>query len=179
MSNELKGRNVAILSAIGVERVELERPKDSLKDAGANVTVISLDGSPIRMFDFPEWSGETAADAALEDVTPAEFDALYIPGGIVNPDILRANLDAVAFVRSFFDAGKPVASMCHGPSVLVTAGVVNGRRVASWPSIKADLVAAGAIWTDEPVVVDGQLATARNPGDIPKLNERLKTHFAA
>ncbi len=169
----LEGKKVAILSTMGFEKVELELPMKALQEAGATVHIISPDGKPIRALEFPEWGEEMKADKSLAEVKPSDYDALYLPGGIINPDILRTNDAAVAFVAEFAKSGKPMASMCHGPSTMITAGVVKGKKMTSWHSIKADLVNAGAKWVDESVVVDGNLVTSRNPGDIPRLNEEM------
>jgi len=172
-AQSLAGKKVAILSTMGFEKAELVEPLKALKQAGATVHVISPDGKPIRAFEFPNWAEDLPADKSLAQVKPADYDALYLPGGIINPDLLRTYPEAVQFVKDFAATGKPMGSMCHGPSVLITADLVKGKRITSWPSIKADLVNAGAQWVDQPVVVDGNLVTARNPGDIPALNREM------
>ncbi len=175
----LKGKKVAILSTMGVERVELEGPRQALQEAGATVTLITPDGKPIRSLEFPHWSpDEIRADLSVAAARPADYDALYLPGGIINPDLLRMDEQAVQFVKDFAALGRPISSMCHGPSVLITAGLVKGKRITSWPSVKTDLINAGARWVDEPVVVDGSLVTSCNPGDIPSLNREMIKLFA-
>jgi len=174
----LDGLRVAVLATMGVERVELEGPRDALDAVGATTHLVSP-LAEVRTLDFPEWGATVPADVALDAARPDAYDALYIPGGIINPDLLRLEPRAVAFARAFFDAGKPVASMCHGPWVLITAGVARGRRIAAWPSLRADLENAGATYVDAPAVVDGLLVTSRRPDDIPHLNREMVRLFAA
>jgi protease I len=183
----LKGMKVAILATDGVERVELTEPRRALEEAGAETHLVSppeqhfVTGDPekIRALETLNWSEEFAVDVALEDADPEDYDALYLPGGIINPDLLRLNPAVPAFVRSFFEAGKPVASMCHGPWNIISAGEAGGRRIASWLSLRDDLTNAGAEWVDEEVVVDGDLVTSRNPDDIPALNREMVALFAS
>ena len=139
---------------------------------------VTQDPGKIQALDTLAWGDEFEVGLALEDADPSDFDALYLPGGIVNPDLLRLNPLVPGFVKAFFDETKPVASMCHGPWNLISAGVVSGKRIASWPSLKDDLENAGAEWVDEEVVVDGNLVTSRNPDDIPALNEAMVKLFA-
>jgi protease I len=182
----LKGTKVAILATDGVERVELTEPRRALEEAGAETHLVSppeqhfVTGVPdkIRALETLEWSEEFSVDVAFSDASPNDYDALYLPGGIINPDLLRLNPAIPGFVAAFFDAGKPVASMCHGPWNIISAGKAGGRRVASWPSLKDDLENAGATWVDEEVVVDGDLVTSRNPDDIPALNREMVALFA-
>jgi len=182
----LAGTKVAILATDGVERVELTEPRRALEEAGAETHLVSppeqhfVTGDPekIRALETLGWSEEFSVDVALEEADPNDYDALYLPGGIINPDLLRLNPAVPAFVGAFFDAGKPVASMCHGPWNIISAGRAGGRRIASWPSLRDDLENAGAEWADEEVVVDGNLVTSRNPGDIPALNREMVKLFA-
>ncbi len=185
MAQPLAGRRVAVLATDGVEQVELTAPRAALDAAGATTVLVSprehwVTGTPerLRALDTLRWGDEFPVDLALEEADPAAFDALYLPGGIINPDLLRLHPKAAPFVRAFFDAGKPVASMCHGPWLLVSAGVARGRRVAAWPSLRDDLHNAGATWVDEAVVRDGSLVTARNPGDIPQFAPAVVALFA-
>ena len=168
MSNDLQGKKIAILAADGVEKVELEQPRAALKEAGAEVEVLSLKSGEIsaRNHDL-EPAGSIAVDRAVSDASVDEFDGLVLPGGTVNPDKLRADETAVAFVRDFAGSGKPVAAICHGPWTLVEAGVAKGRTLTSYPSIRTDLRNAGAIVVDEEVVVDGNLISSRSPSDLP------------
>lgn len=167
-SRDLKGRSVAILATDGFEQVELLKPLEALQDAGADVQIISLPdtGESIRGWDHDHWGESVAVDATVRDRSPDAFDALMLPGGVLNPDKLRMNADAVSFVRGFFTQRKPVAAICHGPWMLVEADVARGRRVTSYPSLRTDLKNAGAEWVDEEVVVDSGLVTSRNPGDL-------------
>lgn len=167
MSNELKGRKIAILAADGVEKVELEQPREALRQAGAEVELVSLKDGDIeaRNHDL-EPAGTFPVDRTVSDASVADYDGLVLPGGTVNPDKLRADKSAVSFVRDFVDSGKPVAAICHGPWTLVEAGVVAGRRLTSYASIRTDLRNAGARVVDEEVVVDGNLITSRSPKDL-------------
>ncbi len=168
MSNQLHGKKVAILAADGVEKVELEQPRAALRDEGAEVQLVSLKPGEIeaRNHDL-EPAGKFDVDRAVSDVSVDEFDGLVLPGGTVNPDKLRLDDSAVKFVRDFVNSGKPVAAICHGPWTLVEAGVVAGRRLTSYPSIRTDLRNAGAEVLDEEVVVDRNLVTSRSPSDLP------------
>ncbi len=180
MADTLRGRRIAILAADGVERVELEQPRQALDDAGASTVLLSISTGTIaaRNNDLED-AGDFAVDRQVEDATPDEFDALLLPGGTVNPDKLRTDAAAVAFVRDFVDSGKPVAAICHGPWTLAEADRVRGRRLTSWPSIRTDLRNAGAEVVDEVVVTDGALTTSRSPDDLPAFCERIVQEFAA
>jgi protease I len=171
--NELQDRKVAILVAKGFEQVELTEPKRALEEAGAQTRIISPDPGPLHAWKMEEWGDTFNVDLPLSDANPDQFDALLLPGGVINPDRLRMNPEAVRFVRAFFDAGKPVAAICHGPWTLIDAGVVTGRRLTSWPSLKTDLKNAGAHWVDQEVVVDNGLITSRKPDDIPAFNRKI------
>ncbi|MEM1270872.1 MAG: type 1 glutamine amidotransferase domain-containing protein [Bacteroidota bacterium] len=164
---KLDGKRVAILATNGFEEVELTEPMTALKEAGAQVHVIAPESGTIRAWDQDHWSGAVNVDLTLSEAQADDYDSLVLPGGVMNPDTLRTNADAIAFIEAFFEAGKPVASICHGPWLLIEAGAAKGRRLTSYPSIKTDLINAGAEWVDEDVVVDQGLVTSRNPGDLP------------
>jgi protease I len=168
MANELQGRRIAILATDGVERVELEQPRQALDQAGASTTLLSIKRGEIaaRQHDLED-AGTFAVDGLVSDASVDEYDALVLPGGTVNPDKLRIDENAVRFVRDFVGTGKPVAAICHGPWSLVEADVVRGRTLTSWPSVRTDLRNAGANVVDEEVVVDDQLVTSRKPDDLP------------
>jgi protease I len=168
MANELQGPRVAILATDGVERVELEQPRQALDQAGASTTLLSIQRGEIaaRRHDLED-AGTFVVDGLVSDASIDEYDALVLPGGTVNPDKLRIDENAVRFVRDFVGSGKPVAAICHGPWSLVEADVVRGRTLTAWPSVRTDLRNAGANVVDEEVVVDDQLVTSRNPGDLP------------
>ena len=179
MAGELNGRRVAILAADGVERVELERPRQALDDAGARTVVVSIASGEIRArVQDLEDAGTFPVDQLVGDVSVDDYDALLLPGGTVNPDKLRMVPDAVRFVRDFVRSGKPVASICHGPWYLVEADVARGRKLTSWPSLRTDLRNAGAEVVDEPVVTDGNITTSRSPDDLPAFCERIVQEFA-
>ena len=168
----LKGKKVAILAADMFERVELEEPRKALEDAGAEVEIVSIHDGEIQGFDHFDPANTVRSTRRSRRSSPDDYDALLIPGGVGNPDQLRGDENAVAFVRGFDEAGKPMAVICHGPWMLVEAGVVRGRRVTSWPTLETDIRNAGGDWVDEEVVVDGDLVTSRKPDDIPAFNER-------
>jgi len=175
----LKGLNVAILATDGFEQSELLEPRKAVTDAGAMARVISPKPCAIRAWSHKEWSkDDVIVDEALEEADPEEFDALLLPGGVMNPDALRMQPKAVAFVKAFFDAGKPVAAICHGPWTVIEAGAARGRRMTSWPSLKTDIENAGAHWLDQAVVVDSNLVTSRKPDDIPAFNREVVKLFA-
>lgn len=179
MAGELNGRRVAILAADGVERVELEQPRQALDEAGAETVILSLKEGSIAARDHDlEDAGSFPVDLLVQDVVPEDFDALVLPGGTVNPDKLRMDEGAVGFVRDFVDSGRPVASICHGPWTLVEADRVRGKRLTSWPSVRTDLRNAGAEVVDEEVVTDGTLTTSRSPDDLPAFCERIVQEFA-
>jgi protease I len=168
---------VAIVAADMVERVELIEPRQALENAGAETELVALKPGKIRSFDHFDPADEVPVDKAVEEADASDYDALLIPGGVGNPDQLRGDENMVAFVRSFFDQGKPVAAICHAPWVLVEAGVVRDRKVTSWPTLQTDLRNAGAHWVDEQVVVDQGLVTSRKPDDIPAFNEKMIEEF--
>ena len=174
----MQGLKVAILAADMFERVELEKPRKALEDAGAEVEIVSIDDGPIQGFDHFEPAGTVAVDRTVEEASPDDYDALMIPGGVGNPDLLRGDENAVSFVGGMHDAGKPMAVICHGPWMLVESGVVRGRRVTSWPTLETDIRNAGGEWVDEEVVVDGNVVTSRKPDDIPAFNREMLRIFA-
>ncbi|TDU91204.1 protease I [Kribbella voronezhensis] len=179
MAGELKGRRIAILAADGVERVELEQPRQALDDAGAVTEVVSIAGGEIQARNHDlEDAGTFAVDQLVGSVAVDDYEALLLPGGTVNPDKLRMEPAAVEFVRNFVQSGKPVASICHGPWSFVEADVARGRRLTSWPSVRTDLRNAGAEVVDEQVVTDGNITTSRSPDDLPAFCERIVQEFA-
>ena len=177
-TNKLTGKRVAILATDGVEQVELTEPRKALDEAGAKTTLVSPKSGKIKGWQHDHWGEELKVDLALESANADTFDALLLPGGVMNPDQLRVNKQAVQFVRSFFDSGKPVAAICHAPWMLVEADVVSGRSVTSWPSLQTDLRNAGADWVDRDVVTDQGLVTSRKPDDIPAFNRKMIEEFA-
>ena len=170
---DLSGKRVAMLATDGFEQSELLEPKKALEQAGAKVDVISLDRGRIRGWQHDHWGEEVPVDRVVGEAAAEEYDALVLPGGVMNPDKLRTRADVLAFVRVFFDEHKPVGAICHGPWTLINAGVVKGRHLTSWPSLQRDLENAGARWTDEEVVAENGLVTSRKPADIPAFNRRL------
>jgi protease I len=174
----LDGLKVAILITDGFEQVEMTEPRKALDDAGAETSIVSPKDDKVRGWKFTEWGDEFEVDVGLEDAHAEDFDALLLPGGVINPDKLRMEPKAVEFVKHFFDKDKPVAAICHGPWMIVEADEVDGRRLASWPSIKTDIRNAGGEWADEPAVVDGNLVTSRKPDDIPQFNKAMIDLFA-
>jgi protease I len=174
----MKGKKVAILAADMFERVELEEPRKALEDAGAEVEILSIEDGQIQGFDHFEPANMVKVDRTVEEASPDDYDALMIPGGVGNPDLLRGDENAVAFVRDMHEAGKPLAVICHGPWMLVESGVVRGKRVTSWPTLQTDIRNAGGEWVDEEVVVDGNVVTSRKPDDIPAFNREMLRIFA-
>jgi protease I len=176
--DKLKGIRVAILVEDGFEQVELTEPRKALDQAGAQTRIVSPKSPRVRGWKFTEWGDELSVDVPLDSARPDDFDALHLPGGVMNPDYLRMNPKAVAFVKSFFSAQKPVSVICHGPWTIIEADEARGRRIAAWPSLKTDLRNAGADWIDEEAVVDRNLVSARNPDDIPAFNRAMIELFA-
>ena len=174
----LKGRKVAILVTDGFEQVELEEPRKALDAAGAQTSVVSPKKDTVRGWNFTDWGPELKVDVPLAQAKADEFDALLLPGGVMNPDTLRMDDKAVEFASAFFEAGKPVASICHGPWMVIETGAAMGRRIAAWPSLKTDLANAGAEWVDEEVCVDGNLITSRSPDDLPAFCRAIVQTFA-
>ena len=178
MADTLKRKKVAILAADMFERVELEEPRKALEAEGAEVEIVSIHDGEIQGFDHFEPASTVTVDRTVGDVAADDYDALMIPGGVGNPDQLRGDENAVAFVRGFRDAGKPMAVICHGPWVLVEAGAVRGKRITSWPTLESDIRNAGGDWVNEEVVVDGTLVTSRKPDDIPAFNREMLRLFS-
>ncbi|ROI10545.1 type 1 glutamine amidotransferase [Chryseobacterium sp. H3056] len=176
--SQLSNKKVAVLAADGYEQSELESPVKALKDAGATVEIISLKPGKIKSMKDHEWSDSVSVDQTVDEAKASSFDALLLPGGVINPDAVRGNENAVNFVKEFFDAEKPVAAICHGPQTLINAEVVNGKKMTSYHSVSADLKNAGANWVDEEVVTDGNLTTSRSPEDLPAFNKRIVEEFA-
>jgi protease I len=169
----LQGKKVAILVTDGFEQVELLEPRKALDEAGATTRVVSPAGKKVKGWNHKEWGNEVPVDVSLDSAKSEEFDALLLPGGVMNPDQLRMNPKAVEFVKHFAEAGKPVAAICHGPWTLLEAGAVRGRTMTYWPSLKTDLKNAGATWVDKEVVNDQGLVTSRKPDDIPAFNREM------
>jgi protease I len=177
MTQKLQGKKIAILATDGFEQVELTEPKKALEEAGATVHVISLKPGQIRGWKLSDWGDNTKVDKVLGEAKPTDYDGLVLPGGQINPDKLRIEPKAVAFVSDFFNSGKPMGAICHGPWLLVEAGVLKHRTLTSWPSVRTDIRNAGGHWVDEPVVTDQNLTTSRKPDDLPAFNERLIREF--
>jgi len=178
MAEQLNGIKVAILVTDGFEQDELLLPRKALDAAGAHTQVVSPKEDQVRSWKFTEWGEQVAVDVALKDASAGGYDALLLPGGVMNPDRLRMEPKAVEFVKSFFDAGKPVAAICHGPWTIIEAGAAKGKKIASWPSLKTDLRNAGAEWINEEVVTDGNLVSSRKPDDIPAFNRAMIQLFS-
>jgi protease I len=177
MAGKLEGKKVAILVADGFEQVEMTKPRAALQEAGAETKIVSPKSGEIQGMNHADKGEKFDVDLTLDDAKPDDFDALMIPGGLMNPDQLRSTPEALAFVRHFFDEGKPVAAICHAPWVLIDAGVVRGRTLTSWPAIKTDVKNAGGHWVNEEVVVDNGLVTSRKPDDIPAFNKKMVEEF--
>jgi len=169
----LQGKRVAILVTDGFEQSELLEPRRALDEAGAKTQVVSPADKKAKGWNYKEWGNEVPVDISLDSAKADEFDALLLPGGVMNPDQLRMNPKAVEFVKHFTDSGKPVAAICHGPWTLIEAGAVRGQKMTSWPSLKTDLKNAGANWVDQEVVNDQGLVTSRKPDDIPAFNREM------
>ena len=176
---KLNGLKVAILATDGFEQSELTEPRKALEEAGAATEIVSPKEGRVRGCNHTEWGGEVKVDQPLKGADARNYDALVLPGGVMNPDNLRTNAGAVAFVKAFFEAGKPVAAICHGPWTVIESGAAKGHRMTSWPSLKTDIKNAGAEWVDEDVVVDGTLVTSRKPDDLPAFNRALVKVFAS
>ena len=174
---KLEGKKVAILAADMFERVELEEPRKALEEAGAATEVISIHDGEIQGFDHFDPANKVKVDKTVEEASVEDYDALLVPGGVGNPDQLRGDENAVNFVRGFFEAKKPMAVICHGPWVLVEAGIVRGKKLTSWPTLQTDIRNAGGEWVDEEVVTDGGIVTSRKPDDIPAFNKKMIEEF--
>jgi protease I len=189
MEGNLTNKKVAILVADGFEQIEMTDPRRALEHAGAMVTLISPNPSTVKGWQHTDRGDRFDIDMTLKHASASDFDALMLPGGVMNPDTLRMDADAIAFIKEFARTGKPIAAICHGPWTLIEAGIAKGRVMTSWPSLKTDLKNAGATWVDQAVVVDNGLVTSRNPDDIPAFNDKMieeisegihmQQHFAA
>ena len=166
-------KKIAILATNGFEEIELTSPKEALEKEGWETEIISPESGSIKAWASTDWGKSYEVDKNLADANPSDYNALLLPGGVINPDSLRTSDDALKFVRAFFEVGKPVAAICHGPQTLINAKVVEGRKMTSYPSIKVDLINAGAEWHDKEVVVDKGLVTSRNPDDLPAFNKKM------
>lgn len=174
----LSSKKVAILAANGFEQSEFQKPYDALIDAGASVDVISLESGMIKGWKDKDWGDEVAVNKTVAEADAKDYDALVLPGGVMNPDQLRQNSDAINFVNGFFDDNKPIAAICHAPWTLIETGELKGRTVTSYPSLKTDLINAGANWVDKEVVVDNGLITSRNPNDLPAFCRKMVEEIA-
>lgn len=174
---QLSNRTIAVLSESGFEESELTEPVKRLKEEGATVHIISSKSGKIKAWNHDHWSIEVDVDKTISEANADDYNGLVLPGGVINPDQLRVNDDAIAFVKAFFEAGKPVGAICHGPQTLINAGVVEGRKMTSVKNISQDLINAGAEWSDEEVVVDQGLVTSRTPKDLPAFNDKIVEEF--
>jgi protease I len=174
---KVSGKRVAILATDGVEQVELTEPRKALDDAGAKTVLVSPRNGKIKAWQHDDWGEELQVDLPLSNARADDFDALLLPGGVMNPDHLRSEPQAVEFVREFFRSGKPIAAICHGPWMLVEAGAVRGRTITSWPSLQTDIKNAGGDWVDREVVTDEGIVTSRKPDDIPAFNRKMIEEF--
>ncbi len=172
-AQKISEKTVAILATDGFEQSELFEPLKALKDAGAKVKIVSLKSGKIKGWDKKDWGKEIDVDMKVEDADVDNFDALVLPGGVINPDALRINKEAMRFVQQFDEAGKTIAAICHGPWSLIEANIVRGKTVTSWPSLKTDLRNAGAEWVDKKCAIDGNIITSRNPDDLPAFNQAI------
>jgi protease I len=178
MADELKGKKIAFLFTEGAEQAEVKEPLKAVKEAGAEVDIVSLEKGQVEMWEHFDKGEKIEADKAVSDADASDYDGLVLPGGVANPDQLRTSQDAVRFVRDFFEQHKPVGSICHAAWTLIEADVVKGRKMTSWPSLQTDLRNAGAEWTDEEVVVDNGLVTSRKPDDLPAFCAKIVEEFA-
>lgn len=177
-TQKLAGKRVAIITENGFEEVELTSPLKALKDAGANAQIVSPQQDKVKAWDHDHWSQELPVDVQIDSAHPEDFDALVVPGGVMNPDHARTNEKCIAFVKHFLDAGKPIAAICHGPQLLIETGLLKGRTMTSYPSIKTDLKNAGVNWVDKEVVVDNGLVTSRSPKDLEAFNKKMLEEIA-
>lgn len=169
----LKNKRIAILTENGFEQSELTEPKTELENAGATVHIISPQKDKVKAWDKTDWGVELPVDKSLDEANPQDYDALVLPGGVMNPDKLRMNTKAIDFVNAFMNSKKPLAAICHGPQVLIETGQLRGRKITSYPSVQTDLKNAGADWADKEVAIDGNLITSRKPADIPAFNKAI------
>ena len=173
MNKNIQGKKIAILTETGFEEVELTSPKRALEEAGAIVHIVSPQKEKVVAWDHDHWSIDLPVDVQLQDAHPEDYDALVLPGGVLNPDKTRMNKDCVAFAQHFLEQGKPLAAICHGPQLLIETGMLTGREMTSYPSVKTDLINAGVIWVDKEVVVDNGLVTSRSPKDLEAFNKKM------
>ena len=178
MSSELRGKRIAALVDDGFEQSELLEPRKALQDAGATVDIVSPQASEVKGWKHTDWGEKVKVDRQLDTAKADDYDALLLPGGVMNPDKLRMNPTAVQFVKAFVDSGRPIAAICHAPWTLIETGATKGRKMTSWPSLRSDLRNAGANWVDQEVVVDNGLVTSRKPDDIPAFNKKMIEEFA-
>ncbi len=175
---QLKDLSVAILTENGFEQIELTSPREALQEAGVNVDVVSPQHDEVRAWDKDNWGIRVKVDKPLDEASPENYDALMLPGGVMNPDDLRQNQQAIAFIKHFLESGKPIAAICHAPQTLIETGMLNGRTLTSYPSLRTDLINAGAEWVDKEVVVDNGLVTSRSPRDLPAFNKKMLEEMA-
>jgi len=178
MARNVNGKKVAIITENGFEEIELTSPKKALEDAGVIVHIVSPQKDSVKAWDHDHWSGELPVDVQVGVANVEDYDMLLIPGGVINPDKMRTDVDCVSFVQEFLEAGKPVAAICHGPQLLIETGMISGRKMTSYHSIKTDLINAGVIWEDKEVVVDNGLVTSRSPKDLEAFNKKLLEELA-
>ena len=176
--HDITGKRIAILSTHGFEQSELEVPRDSLRKAGATVHVIALEAGEIRGWEGKDWGHPVPVDLTLSDADPADYDALVLPGGQINPDLLRVEPAAIAFIQAFWTAGKVIGAICHAPWLLIEADLISGRKVTSYPSVRTDVENAGGMWQDASVVTDEGLVTSRKPADLPDFCAKLAEEIA-
>src|SRR5437899_379475 len=177
-TEKLNGAKVAILITDGFEEVEMTQPREALDQAGAKTNIVSPKNDKVRSWRFTDWGTDFPVDVPLNRARPDDFDALLLPGGVMNPDTLRMIPEAMNFVKAFFDAGKPVAAICHGPWSVIEVGAARGRKIASWPSLKTDIRNAGGEWMDQEVVTDRNIVSSRKPDDIPAFNRGMIELFS-
>ncbi len=173
MSNELDGKRILILATNGFEQSELEVPRDRLKAAGAQVDIVAPDAADIEGWDHKDWGRAVKVDKTLRDAKEADYDAIVLPGGVMNPDALRINKEALALIKAFYDAGKTVAAVCHAPWLLIETGLAKDRKMTSYKTIKTDVINAGGLWEDSAVVTDNGVITSRNPGDLEAFSKKI------
>ncbi|WP_226634888.1 type 1 glutamine amidotransferase domain-containing protein [Brevundimonas poindexterae] len=175
----LSGKTIAVLATDGFEQVELDKPVDAMRKAGATVHIVAPEAGDIQGFEHHDKGRKVGVDKTLGDVSADDYDGLVLPGGVINPDALRLEEKAISFIGAFAKADKPIAAICHGPWTLIDAGIAKGHKLTSWPSLKTDLMNAGAEWVDETVVIDGKLVTSRNPDDLPAFCDGIIKVFGA